>query len=116
MIRFVGFYRRSEEDADSAIDDPPVERRPRVNGPATVGGAAGTNQWIPPRLSHTGKVLAVHENPQPPELPLCEQTDDRVRSTQVAERILFEPLDAGVVQLDADAPDILALPHPDQAG
>ena len=78
MIRFVGFYRRSEEDADSAIDDPPVERRPRVNGPSTIGMALGTHERVVARLTNISQVLGVGEESDSLEALLHQRPDDEL--------------------------------------
>ena len=85
-----------------------------VHRPSARSGRA--QQRIPSRLPHARQVLAVDEQPHPPELPLREQAENHVRLADGSIRILFEPLRAGVVPLDPDAADILRFPHADDAG
>src|SRR5258706_15060046 len=69
-----------EADPHAAVDVAAVERRPRVDGPASVDGARGPQQRIPPRLSDIGEVFPVDEQPIAADLPLHEDAEHRVRA------------------------------------
>ena len=111
MIRFVGFYRRSEEDADSAIDDPPVERRPRVNGPSTIGMAIGTHQRVVARLTNISQVLGVGEESDSLEALLHQRSDDELSDALRPIGVVLQRLPPDVVQLETGASPLLCLPH-----
>ena len=83
---------RLEAEADAAVDVAAFERRPGIDRPASIGRASRANERMPPRLPHAGQVLAVDEQPQPPELLLGEQADNHVRLAAVGIRVLFEAL------------------------
>ena len=68
------------------------------------------------RLPHVGDVLGVDEQAPTAEPPLAQQADDDVGTRHRAVGIHLEPLLARVVDLEADAAGVLALPHADQSG
>jgi hypothetical protein len=111
MIRFVGFYRRSEEDADSAIDDPPVERRPRVNGPSTVGMAIGTHERVVARLTNISQVLGIDEDSNAVEALFHKRSNEELPNASRPIGVVLQRLLPDVVQLETSASPLLRLPH-----
>src|SRR5688572_24432978 len=114
-VRLV-FTRRLEAHAQAAVDVPAVELCPAVDRPAAIGGLARANQRIESRLAYAAEILAIDEQADAAELALGQHADDHVRLRRGAERVFFHALHAGVVDLDADATDVLALPHADDPG
>ena len=83
--------------------------------PSTPGD--GLDQRMPFRLPDAGEVLAVDEQPHPPELTFAEQADgSRTARFQSAYGLTSRRCAPGVIHLDADAADVFLLPHADQAG
>ena len=104
-----------ERDPDSPVDVPAVERRPRIDGPASVESARRPNQRIPIGLLHVREVFAVDEQPIPADAPFDEGAKYHVRFAFCAIRVRLEPLSAGVIPLEADAAFALGFPHADES-
>ena len=111
MIRVVEFYRWSEEDADSAIDHPPVERRPRVNGPSTIGMAIGTHQRVVARLTNISQVLGIDEDSNAFEALFYKRSNEELPNASRPIGVVLQRLPSDVVQLDTGASPLLRFPH-----
>src|SRR6185369_1454532 len=61
------------------------------------------------------EILHVHEELERTDRVLGKEAEQDVRLGFSAERVVFQTLIPGVVALDAEASDLLFLPHPDES-
>src|SRR5439155_22180732 len=106
----------SEHQPHPAVDDAAAERRPGIDGPAAVRGAARPHERLVAALPDIPQVLRVDEEMDPPEASLREHAELEIAAPGPAVRILLQRLPGGVVDLDADASALLLLPYRVQAG
>src|SRR5882724_12038011 len=85
----------SKLDARPPVYDTAVERRPRIDGPTSILGAARPDQRTPLRLVHVPQILRIHEEAQTAEPTLEQPAEQHIRFADVAERIVLEALTAG---------------------
>src|SRR6185436_7509169 len=73
------FRRPSQTDSHTTIDVPAFERRPRIDGPATVEFSRRSKKGIPVRLHDARQGCAGDEQTKAPKLLCREQSNDQVR-------------------------------------
>ena len=62
----------------TAIDHSSVNRRPAIDGPPAIAGAARAEHRVPMALPHVRQVLAVNEQPETANATFNQQTNDDV--------------------------------------
>ena len=77
---------------------------------ASVDRGRGSDERRVTRLARIEDVLEVDEHADSAELQLARQAKLHKGATDIAERIVLEPLFASVERLDPDPPSILDLP------
>src|SRR5436309_14672640 len=100
----------SEHQPHPAVDDAAAERRPGIDGPAAVRGAARPHERLIAALTDVPQVLRVDEEADPSEAPLRERAELEIAAPSPAVRIFLQWLPGRVVDLDANSPAVLLLP------
>lgn len=70
--------RDSELQSNAAIEDPTIQRRPRVHGPPGIDGAIRAEQRIPASLTNVREVLYVYEEFEGANGTLGQEAEENV--------------------------------------
>src|SRR5256885_1959512 len=67
-----------EGHPDATVDDPSIQRHPRVDSPSTIGAPGRPHQGIVPGLSDVEQVFTVEKHTDTSELALRERAEEHV--------------------------------------